>query len=111
MGHPAYNLLPDATPDATAAPADTEDIFVIHSSLTTELHQERALNVYEAFGRWTRHHGLTGRVLCGTLLEQPFRHLSVGLEVNATPSGELHEVYVVRERVLERRLAGGGDQS
>lgn len=106
MTHPAYD-----TSSAAEAPADTEDVFVIHSSLTTELHHERALNCYGAFGRWTRHHGLTGRVLCGTVVEKPFRHLSVGLEVDATPhrrapSGELHEVHVIRERVLEARRAG-----
>jgi len=90
-------------PDArsTEAPGDLEDIFVIHSSLTTRLHHEKALNGHDAFGLWCRHHGLTGRVLAGQVVKEPFRHLEIALEADATKGPELHEVHVVAERALK----------
>lgn len=36
------------------APGDLEDIWVVHSSLTTRLHYEQALNGHLAFGKWCR---------------------------------------------------------
>jgi hypothetical protein len=84
------------------APGDLEDIWVIHTSLTTTLHYERGANAYDAFGKWARRHGVTGRVMAGEHVKSPLRHLSIALETDA--GRELHEVHVTAERVLE-----GGD--
>jgi len=72
-------------------------VYCVLSSLTTTVHTEIAINPFGAYGRWTRRHDLNGQVLCGQTKRSPFRYLSIGLET----SGELHEVYVVAERVLE----------
>jgi len=76
--------------------------YVIHSSLTTTLHYERGADAYDAFGKWARRHGLTGRVLAGEHVKTPLRHLSIALQTDA--GRELHDVHVTAERVLE-----GGD--
>jgi len=86
------------------APGDLEDIWVVHSSLTTVLHTEKAANGHDAFGKWCRRNGLTGRVLAGQVVAEPLRHLDIALETDA--GSELHRVHVIRERVLEARRAG-----
>ena len=87
-------------PDARSlpAPGDLEDVWIIHSSLTTQLHREVAINAYDAFGTWCRRHGLTGRVLAGQKVRAPIEHLDLALETDA--GSELHRVHVVRERLL-----------
>jgi hypothetical protein len=97
VSHPAYE--PDTEhPDVESV----ETQYVIHSSLTTTLHYERGANAYDAFGKWARRHGLTGRMLAGERVKSPLRHLSIALQTDA--GRELHDVHVTAERVLE-----GGD--
>ena len=97
MTHPAYDDKPREHPDAHRA----ETQYVIHSSLTTTLHYERGVDAYNAFGRWARRHGLTGRVLAGQHIDEPLRHLDLALQTDAAAHDpQLHRVHVVRERLL-----------
>lgn len=82
---------------------EMEDIYLVHSSLTTQMQTEVAPNTLQAFLQWTERHGLGGRVHAGRITSEPFLHLSVALEIEgpgATSPPELHEVHVVKERVL-----------
>jgi hypothetical protein len=97
VSHPASGDPPREHPDVESV----ETQYVIHTSLTTTLHYERGANAYDAFGKWARRHGLTGRVLAGQSSEEPFRHLEIALEADVTKGPELHEVHVVAERALQ----------
>jgi len=76
-------------------------IYCILSSLTATVQTELAVNAFTAYGRWTRRHDLSGQVLAGQTQSWPFQHLSIGLDTG----GQLHEVYVVAEPVLQARGA------
>jgi hypothetical protein len=102
MSHPAYDDAPDDRPREHPDVESVETQYVIHTSLTTTLHYERGANAYDAFGKWARRHGVTGRVMAGERVKSPLRHLSIALQTDA--ARELHEVHVTAERVLE-----GGD--
>jgi hypothetical protein len=83
-----------------------EDIWIVHSSLTTRLDTEIAACAYDAFSKWAARRGLAGRVLARQRTHEPVRHLDVALETGAGLAGtgrELHRVHIVRERLLEGR--------
>jgi len=95
--HPAYDDKPREHPNVESV----ETQYVIHSSLTTTLHYERGAGAYDAFGKWCRRHGLTGRVLAGQRIDEPLRHLDLALQTDAVVSDpQLHRVHIVRERLL-----------
>lgn len=87
------------SPEQRAARPDEAEsrVYLIHSSLTTGLQEELAISDLTAFGRWTRRHDISGQVLAGVTRQEPFRHLSIGLET----ARELHLVHVVAEAILE----------
>mgnify|MGYP006434230335 CR=1 FL=1 len=81
-------------------PGEAErSVYLIQSRITTGLHKELAINELDAFGHWTRQHGIDRRVQMGVIQQEPFRHLSIWLTDGCYP-----DLHVVAERVLE---AGG----
>jgi hypothetical protein len=81
-----------------------EDVWIVHSSLTTRLDTEIAACAYDAFSKWAARRGLAGRVLAGQRIDEPVRHLDLAVETEAGLAGagsELHRVHIVRERLLE----------
>jgi len=90
MSHPT-------TCNASPAPGDTQDIYLVHSSLTCTMHKVRALNEADALGKWLdRYNVETGRVR-GRTRTEPFYHLEARF-------GD-HLAHVAQERVLEARRA------
>jgi hypothetical protein len=78
-----------------------QDVWIVHSSLTTRLHTERGRCAYDAFEQWCCRHGLTGRVLAGQRIDEPLRHLDLALQTGAAVSDpQLHRVHIVRKRLL-----------
>jgi hypothetical protein len=63
-----------------------EDVWIVHSSLTTQLDTEIAACAYDAFSKWAARRGLAGRVLSGQRIDEPVRHLDLALETEAPAS-------------------------
>jgi len=78
------------------SPVDTDDVYVIHSSMTTTLHYEQAPDVWCAFLEWAKAHSLEEAPGCGRVHQQPFRHLELRVEDGA----HVHTVHVVSEAEL-----------
>jgi hypothetical protein len=90
-------------PSARERPGDTSDIFVVHASLTTDLHHVRALNEAEALGLWLSGRSTDPERLTGRTLKEPFYHLQVLFWMGETT---LEHAHVIRERALERSWGG-----
>jgi len=91
MTHPAYETSP--------APGDTEDIYLIHTSLTCTMDTQVALNEADALGKWLSAHNVESGRIQGRIRTEPYYHLEAEI------SG-MHIAHVVQERVLEARRAG-----
>lgn len=95
----------------TQAPArQTDEVFCIHSTLTTDLQQVVAPSEWSAFAEWLDWHSIEGQNAYGQMTSDGFRHLEIGLET----AGELHVVYVVAENVLDGddlKIGPGGGSS
>jgi hypothetical protein len=92
MSHPT-------TCNASPAPGDTQDIYLVHSSLTCVMHKVRALNEADALGKWLTSHSIDAGRVRGRTRTEPFYHLEAEL-------GGEHLAHVALERVLETRRAG-----
>jgi len=92
MSHPT----PCNTGDA---PGDTQDIYLVHSSLTHVMHKVCALNEADALSKWFSRHSIeTGRIR-GRTRTEPFYHLEAEFSGRGGPSTQV--AHVIQERVLE----------
>lgn len=96
--------LPAGKPTVKDQPGDEEDIFVVHASFTSGLHQVRGLNEADAFTEWIGGRSVDATRIQGRTLREPFYHLQA---LFWTQEGtNLEHAHVIRERALERSWGG-----
>jgi hypothetical protein len=80
--------------------SDSESDYIVHASITTDLHKISALTEAGALGKWLSGENFTGRLIAGRIRQEPFRHLEARI---ATDSPVEQVVHVALERELEAR--------
>jgi hypothetical protein len=79
----------------TAAPAG-DPTFVIHSSITTDLHYEEAQDEIRALAGWAEAHGLGHCEALAKLVRSPFKYLKASIKDGAS----VHTVHVMQRSAL-----------